>query len=299
MRVTPSTPVRRTGIISVTIAALLWGTGGLTGTVLGRVTHLSPLAVATDRLLSGGILIVACLAATGRRLPTGRAAWTRIVAVGVLSALFQGAYFASITATSVSIATLVTIGTVPVLVVLAERLTGRRRIDRRTAGTVLLAVTGLALLIGLPTSGFSATALLASAGLAVLAAAGFATNTLLNTTAVPGLDALTTTGAGFTLGGLLLAPLALAGGGLAFHPTAAGIGLLLALGIGPTAVAYTLYFRGLRTAGAGTAAVLTLLEPLTGTVLSTLLLGDRLTGPGVLGAVLLAIAMILAATDRR
>jgi hypothetical protein len=44
--------------------------------------------------------------------------------------------------------------------------------------------------------------------------------------------------------------------GLAFRPGPTAIALLIALGTGPTAVAYTLYFRGLRGAPAGTAALL-------------------------------------------
>src|SRR4029077_5146155 len=66
-------------------------------------------------------------------------------------------------------------------------------------------------------------------------------------------------------------------GGPAFRPGLAAIGLLVALGTGPTAVAYTLYFRGLRTAAASTAARLALLEPLTGAILAALLLGERLS----------------------
>ncbi len=110
--------------------------------------------------------------------------------------------------------------------------------------------------------------MLASAGLAVLAAAGFATLTLISARPVAGLDDLTATGFGFTLGGLILLPVAAVSGGLGFTPSPAALGLLAALGTGPTAVAYTLYFRGLRTAPAGTAALLSLLEPLTGTVLA-------------------------------
>jgi hypothetical protein len=79
---------------------------------------------------------------------------------------------------------------------------------------------------------------------------------------VPGLDDLSVTGFGFTLGGLALMPLAqIAGGGIGFRPGLAVIGLLVALGTGPTAVAYTLYFRDLRSAAASTGALLTLLEP--------------------------------------
>jgi DME family drug/metabolite transporter len=136
--------------------------------------------------------------------------------------------------------------------------------------------------------------MLASAGLAVLAAAGFATLTLISARPVAGLDDLTATGFGFALGGLILLPVAAASGGLGFTPGPATLGLLAALGTGPTAVAYTLYFRGLRTAPAGTAAQLALLEPLTGTVLAALILGDRLGASGIAGAVILAAALVLA-----
>ncbi len=57
----------------------------------------------------------------------------------------------------------------------------------------------------------------------------------------------------------------------AFRPSLAAVGLLVALGTGPTAVAYTLYFRGLRSAPASTAALLSLLEPLSGTILAAAL----------------------------
>ena len=89
---------------------------------------------------------------------------------------------------------------------------------------------------------------------------------------------------------LVLLPFA-AVSGLAFRPGPAAIGLLIALGTGPTAAAYTLYFRGLRGAPAGTAALLALLEPLTATLLAALLLGDRLSLPGMAGAALLLAAV--------
>ncbi len=136
--------------------------------------------------------------------------------------------------------------------------------------------------------------MLASAGLAVLAATGFATLTLISARPVAGLDDLTATGFGFALGGLILLPVAAVFGGLGFTPGPATLGLLAALGTGPTAVAYTLYFRGLRTAPAGTAALLSLLEPLTGTVLAAVILGDRLGASGIAGAVILAAALVLA-----
>jgi len=279
------------GLFYLVISGLLWGTGGLTGSLLGRVAGLSPIAVAACRLTAGGVLIVCYLTATRKTWPSGRAAWARITVIGLLAAIFQSCYFAAVSLTSVPLATLITIGAAPVIVLGAERAIGRPA-GRLAVLTTGLAVTGLGLLVGLP-SGFSESAVLASAGMAVLAAAGFAAITLISMRPVAGLDDLAVTGFGFTIGGLLLMPAAGLAGGIAFRPGLPAIGLLVALGTGPTAVAYTLYFRGLRTVAASTAARLALLEPLTGAILAALLLGERLSATGIAGAAIIGAAVIL------
>lgn len=305
----------RSGLACLAGSGLLWGTGGLIGTLLGRFAGLSPLSVAAIRLLAGGGLIVAFLAATGTRRPAGRAAWHRIAVNGLLSAQFQGCYFAAISLTSVSLATLVTIGASPVIVAAVERIrdwrapgepagTGRPgKHGRQGVITFGLALAGLALLMGRPGGGPGApggVAALAGCGLALLAAAGFATVTLIGTSPVPGLTDLAVNGYGFTLGGLVLLPLAALDGGLGFRAGTApelfaSVGLLLALAVGPTAVAYTLYYRGLRTEAAATAALLTLAEPLTAAVLGAVVLGDRLGTLGIAGGLMLGMALVRAA----
>lgn len=242
------------------MSGLLWGTGGLTGTLLAQAA--------------------------------GRAVWTRITVLGLLAAVFQSCYFTAVSLTSVSLATLLTIGSTPVIVLAAETVAGRRRPGRRAAATTALALAGLGLLVGLPGGGYAETAMLASAGLAVTSGAGFAAMTLISARPVAGLDDLAATGFGFTLGGLVLIPLAAVAGRLGFTPHPASIGLLIALGTGPTAMAYTLYFRGLRTAPPSAAALLSLLEPLTGTILAVALLGNRLGGAGMAGAGLLGVAVL-------
>jgi DME family drug/metabolite transporter len=213
----------------------------------------------------------------------------------VLAALYQSCYFTAVALTSVALATLVTIGTAPVIVLGVYRATGRRS-GRLAPVAACLALTGLGLLVGLP-SGFAETAVLASAGMAVLAAAGFAAVTLTGVRPVPGLDELTVTGFAFTLGGLILMPLAAALGGLTIRLGPEAVGLLLALGLGPTAAAYTLYFRGLRTAAASTATLLTLLEPLTGAILAAFVLGQRLSATGIAGAAILVAAVLVTVRD--
>ncbi|MGI5213737.1 DMT family transporter [Plantactinospora sp. CA-290183] len=296
-RLSPAAARRRptAGLCYLTVAGILWGTGGLTGSLLYRTVDLAPMAVATYRLGIGGAVILAFLAVVGRRWPRHRAAWTRIVVVGLLSALYQASYFGAVALTSVSLATLITIGTAPVLVLAVQAVTGRSRLDRRAVTASCLALAGLGLLVGLPADGFAPVAVLSSAGLALASAAGFATLTLVGVRPVAGLDELATTGLGFTVGGLLLAPFAAAGAGLGFTPGLPALALLVALGTGPTALAYLLYFRGLRTVEAGTAALMALLEPLVGALLAALLLGDRLGPVGLAGAALLGAAVVLAA----
>ena len=143
-----------TGLLYLVISGLLWGTGGLTGSLLGRTAGLSAISVAACRLTAGGVLIIVFLTVTGRRWPPGRAAWTRITVIGLLAALYQSCYFTAVSLTSVQLATLVTIGAAPVIVLGADRVTGRRA-GRLAGCTTGLAVTGLGLLVGLPSGGFS------------------------------------------------------------------------------------------------------------------------------------------------
>jgi DME family drug/metabolite transporter len=290
MHVAQKTP----GLGYLVLAGTLWGTGGLTGSLLAHKAGLPAAAVAAYRLGTGGLILVVALLLTGRRFPRGRRAWTRIAVLGLLSGAFQASYFASVARVSVSLATLLTIGASPVLVLLAEAIGGRRRIGPRQLTTVALALAGLTLLVGVRHDGRDLTTMLAGAGFALLAAAGFATMTVIGTRPVPGLDDMAATGLGFSLGALALAPLA-ASAGLGFAPTPAALGLLVLLGVGPTAIAYAAYFRGLRTAPAGTAALMALLEPLVGTALAVLILGDRLSPAGMTGAALLITALALAA----
>jgi DME family drug/metabolite transporter len=281
-------PARR-GLVLLIAAGMLWGTGGLLGRLLGAATGLSPLAAATLRILLGGAVLVGYLLATGRWLPRSRAAWRRIAATGLLAAVFQAGYFSAVALTSVSLATLVTIGSAPV-VVLAARY---RSAGRHQLAAVGLALAGLGLLVGTPTAG-SADAL-AGVACALLAGTGFAVMTLLASNPVPGLDDVTATGLGFTAGGLVLAPIVTATSGWSWPTDLRGLLLLVALAVVPTALAYTCYFRGLRATSAGTGSVLALLEPLTAAVLAALLLGERLGAVGVAGGLLLAVAMLLAA----
>ncbi|WP_028662553.1 EamA family transporter, partial [Saccharomonospora iraqiensis] len=149
-RLRPSEPaVATAGLLA---AGVLWGTGGLAGSVLAGAAGLHPLAVATYRLLVGGVLASLLVAGTGglRALPRTRAAVGRLLTAGALLALFQAGYFAAVVLTSVSVATMITIGSAPVFVAVAGAVLDRRAPDRAVLLSVAAAVTGLVLLTAAP-----------------------------------------------------------------------------------------------------------------------------------------------------
>ncbi|MFI6777138.1 DMT family transporter [Nocardia sp. NPDC050412] len=288
---TPLSAVNRFGLVCLLGAGLSAGTGGSVGTLLHRATGLSPVSVAACRLAVGGLLLIALLTVTRRPLPRNASAWRRIGVVAVLVAIIQASYFGAVAASSVSLATLITLGLSPVVVSLLEHLTGRRVLDRRHAATIGIAVFGVILLVGAPADYAAVGAIFAGAAMALVSACAFATVTLISARPVPGLDAMTTTGFAVTGGAVLLTPLA-AISGLTFDPTPHSVGLVIVFGLISTAMAYTLYFRGLAEVGPGTAAVLALLEPLSGAILAAAILGERLTPTGLLGAALLTVALV-------
>ena len=68
---------------------------------------------------------------------------------------------------------------------------------------------------------------------------------------------------------------------------------MVALGLIPSAIAYLAYLRGLRTQSSTTGVMVALLEPLTGAALAFLVLGERLSAGGLVGAALLLAAVVL------
>lgn len=291
------------GLLLVVLGALCWGTGGLSGALLGREATLSSGAVGTYRLLGGGLALVVGLALLARdRLRVGsRAGWLRVGTLAVLVAVFQAAYFQSVYLVGVAVATLTTLGCSPVLVAAAVAV--RRR--RPPHPLVLLAIgcagLGLALLVLLDGTGageLDPAALVPGTVLALVACVAFSSIVLVTGAHVPGLDPLAMTGLAFTAGGLLLALWAAGVGGLALPATAAGWGWLAFLALVPTALAYACYFSGLPAAGETSGALAALLEPLSAAVLAVLVLDERLGAAGWCGAALLVLAVVLSRPRR-
>ncbi|MFI0943090.1 DMT family transporter [Streptomyces sp. NPDC021020] len=290
-----SAPATR-GLIYVVVAATGWGTAGAVAAALYGRSGLGPLALTFWRAAGGFVLLLGVRLV--RRPARGGTAVGRVLATGVGLTVFQAGYFCAVQSTGLAVATVVTLGSGPVLIALAARPALGERLGRGGALAVAGALGGLAVLV---LGGGGASVRPAGVALAVLSAAGYAAITVLTRwwgrRGEAG-DPFDTSMWAFGLCAVLMLPAAWAEGPL---PHAAHLGrTLLLLGYlasVPTALAYGLYFAGAAVLRAATVSVIALIEPLSATVLAVTLFGERLTGTTVLGGLCLLGAVAALAGD--
>jgi drug/metabolite transporter (DMT)-like permease len=203
-----------------------------------------------------------------------------------------GGYFAALQRLDASLLTLL-VYTYPAMVTVAAIALGRERANRRATTALLLASTGLVLVLAGPGAGT-----LDPLGTALgLAAAVVYTAYILTSEGIGArvdalvLSALVCTGAATTLtvAGAATGDLALG------RVSAAGFGWLTALAVVSTVGAVGLFFAGLKRVGPTAASILSTLEPLVAVLLAFLVLGESL-GPAQLtgGALVLGAVLVLA-----
>jgi DME family drug/metabolite transporter len=275
--------------VYVLTAAVLFGT---TGTAQALGPEIEPLAVGTARIAIGAVLLVGIAVASGR-FQLGGADRRLVVLSGLFVAAYQATFFAAVDNTGVAVGTVVAIGSAPVFTGLMARAFTGERLSRRWAGATALGCAGVCTLVLGGGSGGEVS--LPGVGLALLAGAGYggyavAGKTIMDQGATP--EALMASV--FSVGAAVLIPL------LAIVPTgelatAQGLALALYLGALPTALAYTLFARGLKRLGAGETATLTLGEPVTAAALGFIVLGERPGAAAFVGAGLVLAGLALLA----
>jgi DME family drug/metabolite transporter len=278
-------------VLEVLGAAVLFGTTGTTASFAPAAA--GPVAVGSARLVIGGLGLFAVLPFLGgsRRAAVGlwRTPWG--FGAGLMTALYQLAFFAGVARAGVALATLVTIGCGPILVGLLSWVLIRERPARTWWISTLVCVAGLALLTldgtGQPAVdvGGLVFSLAASFGYAAFTVA--AKRLMLR-----GSRPVDTMASFFGLCGLVLLPVLVATGP-AWLATTAGLGVALWLGLAATTVAYVLFGRGLHRLPAGPAATLVLAEPLVAAMLGVGLLGERLGAARWVGAALVAVGLLV------
>lgn len=288
-------PRQRRGMLLIALGALLWGTVGIATRFVYDLASTNALSIGFYRLaLSVPALALACWWQVGRAaLQVSRRDLGFMALIGMMMALYQVCYFAAIPMIGVSIAVLVTLCTAPVMVAVLSSVVLRERPNLTTLVALVCAISGTALLIGVDNTGAGLSGQrLLGAMLALGSAFGYAVLTLVGRTLAPRHHPLVSTTYGFASGALMLLLGALVSGLTLDYPPVAW-GLLLWMGLVPTALGYVLFLSGMRTTPATVASIITLLEPLVSTVLAIWLFGERLGSLGVYGAVLLLAALVI------
>ena len=293
MSTRPARAAPRRGFLLVVLAALCWGTAGVSGSVVLERTDLGPLDVAWHRMAIGAVALHLVHLLTRRRrattpaVPLTRGVVVRLLLVGAGLGAYQLAFFAAVPAAGVSIATLVALGLAPLLIAVGAALLGHGRPDPATLVALVTALVGLVLLVGVSAGEEGGSAVVLGAALATGSALGYAVVTLAGAGVPTGVPV---TLAGFAGGAALLTPAVLVTGlGTTTDPVA--LPLLVYLGVVPSALAYALFFTGIRTVPGAVASIVTLLEPLTATALATAFLGERLAPVALAGGLLVLAAV--------
>lgn len=299
-----TTTVRRArpglGLLQVSAAGVLWGTGGLVVTVLHERDGFGAMVASSWRMALAALALVAFAALTGHLRPVVATLRTRpalAVLVGCGTALYQGLYFVSVLLVGVSVATVVSLGLAPVLAGFWEHATARTRPSPREVGVLAAALAGLVLISATAAEGSSAPGNAPGWGvvLAVAAGATFAATTVAGHHLAQHVDPLALTTAATAVGALVLLPflgMAAAAGEPVLTTDPTSLVLLGYLGVATMALAYGLLYAGLRTTSGSAATVATLVEPLSAALLAVLLLGERLAWPALLGGALILAAVI-------
>lgn len=283
----------RMGLVQISTAAVLWGTTGVVVRRLHESAGLGPIAIGFYRLLSAALLLLILsgpkLVQAVRGLRTHP--WSLVLA-GVGLGVYQVLYFISVAEVGVGVSTVVSLGIAPCVTTAIEAVAARRLPTVRTTLVVLVAVAGLAL-VAISSSGAASIAA-PRPGLGILAAVGsgvsYALTTIVSRRAAQGISPLVMTTTSSVIGAVTLLPLALISGA-GFAVTGPAVGQLVYLGAATTVLAYALFYAGLRSTPSSVASVLTLIEPLTATILAVVLLSEPLPLLTVFGGILLLVSI--------
>ncbi|HXH77459.1 DMT family transporter [Nocardioides sp.] len=290
----PTARSARIGLFQISLAGVLWGTGGLVVQLIRDITPMSVITLSVYRMLiAAAVLGVAVVAVRRggqlRALIAQHPAHT--VAVGCGTAAYQALYFGSVITAGVTVATVIALGLAPVLLTVSDAVNERKLIALPRLVVLVTALTGLVLV-----SGFAGvTGPQPELGIVLAIASGtiYAVTTALGRPLAQRVDPLILTTATTATGAFVLLPVGVLAGstGPMYTADLVAVAGLVYLGVFTMAVAYGLLYAGLRTTSGSVAVVASLLEPVTAAVLAALILGERLGPAGIAGTILILAAV--------
>ncbi len=282
------------GVAAIIVASTIWGT---TGTAATCAPEVSAAAIGAAAMGLGGL---AQAAIAWRGLIASRKAladqWRVLILGAVCVAIYPLAFYASMRMAGVTIGTVISLGSAPLLSAAIEyRQSGFRPSLRWLTGATV-GIVGMVLLSmsghgGIHTASTGSSTV---AGSLVGLIAGF-TYALYSSCARQlmqrSISSTTAMGATFGLGGLMLMPVLIATGEpfLASWNNAA-VGLYMAFV--PMFIGYVCFGYGLSRVETSVATTITLFEPVVAAFFAVVIVGERLSALGWFGVLLVVICLV-------
>lgn len=276
------------------LAPIAWGTTYVTVTEL--LPEWGSLWVPVIRVLPAGLVIVGATLLHSRWRPRG-AAWRRLSALAITNfAVFFPLLIVAVYRMPGGIAAAMG-GVQPILVVVLTWLFGGRPPRRVELAVGALAATGVGLVVIRPGAAIDPIGLLAALGANLSFAAGVVLTKRWPTDPAHRVSAI---GWQLLVSGALLLPLALAVDGLPPAPDAAALVGIAHLSLVGTALAFVLWFHGIRSLPTAAPPLLGLAAPVTGVVLGWAVRDESLNAVQLAGFALVigAIAYGAIGTER-
>ncbi|MFD6362356.1 DMT family transporter [Streptomyces roseolus] len=269
-------------MVVTALAPVAWGSNYFVTREFLPVGH--PLYGAAWRALPAGLVLLALC----RRRPRG-AWWGKAAVLGLLnvSVFFTLVYLSSQTLPT-SLASTVMAASAPAMMLMAWLLVAERPRLPHLAGAGI-GVVGVCLMLLTGTEAANATGVLASIAAMLAASCGH----VLTKRWAAGADVLASTAWQLTVGGLLLLPAAVVVEGAPPALTAPAFLAFAYVALIATALAFTVWFAGLRHLPAGTVGLLGLLNPVTGVLLGTVVASETLTAQQMAGLALVLAGVVL------
>jgi len=283
------------GVAAILFSSAVWGT---TGTAATFAPDVGAAAIGAAAMGVGG-LMQAVLAGRGIRRAWPQLAQHRrnLVLGGLAVAIYPLAFYASMRMAGVTIGTVVTLGSAPLLSALIEYIFDGSRLSRQWLWGAMIGLLGMILISvaeGSAHSGIQTeSSVLIGIGLGLV---GGLTYALYSWTArgliLSGIHSSVAMGATFGIGGLLLMPVLLMTGApfLASWNNAA-VGIYMAAV--PMFLGYVCFGIGLARVPVSMATTITLVEPVVAALLAVVIVGERLPAMGWLGVVLVIACLIV------
>ncbi|MEG1642089.1 MAG: DMT family transporter [Synergistaceae bacterium] len=284
------------GIFLIIMAGITWGANGTIPSALAP-KEASTIAIGASRIVFTGLLMAIMLL-----LKDGLSAFKLtsknkgifLAATGLI--FYQFSFYTAIKLTGVTISTMITIGSSTIFAGIIGLIFFKEKLTKKWSISTLMALTGC-LLLSISNNGNTSYTFSAH-GIILSFLTGVSYSIIGAGLRLEGDGSFKSLAMSFLLSGCVGLPILLLTGA-SWILTPSGISTVLIISLFTTIIPYLFFFKGINRIPLGKAYTLSLTEPLTAWILSSLILGERLSIIGIIGVILLSFAIILLACEKK